>query len=275
MSGKQHVVITGGSSGIGKATAEIYAAKGADISIIARRVEGLEAAKSDIDRARNGAEGRTFIYSADVSDRAAITTAIDQATAAAGVADILITSSGMAVPGYFENIPEDSFERHMQVNYFGTLWAIRAALPGMRARGSGQIVLVSSGAGLIGIFGYTNYSPTKFALRGLAESLVGEVKRNGVAVSIVYPPDTDTPQLHAENETKPEETKAMTATAKMWTAQGVAEIIVKGIEKRKFCIGPGWEMTWLARLHSMIRPVLFWEFDRLARKVRKSRDNQQ
>jgi 3-dehydrosphinganine reductase len=124
---------------------------------------------------------------------------------------------------------------------------------------------------LIGIFGYTNYSPTKFALPGLAESLVGEVKQDGVAVSIVSPPDTDTPQLHSENKTKPEETKAMTATAKMWSADEVAEIIVKGIEKRKFCIAPGWEMRWLARLHSMIRPVLFWEFDRLARKVRKSR----
>lgn len=271
MNAQQHVIITGGSSGIGKSTAKIYAAQGADVSIISRRLEVLETAKAEIDAARAGGAGKTYTYSADVSDRSAIEAALGDAVSAAGVPDILITSSGIAVPGYFEDIEVESFERHMQVNYFGTLWAIRAVLPAMRKRGSGQIVLVSSGAGLIGIYGYTNYSPTKFALRGLAESLVGEVKSDGVAVSIVYPPDTDTPQLHAENLTKPDETKAMTATAKMWSAEGVAQIIVKGIEKRKFCIAPGWEMTWLARLHSMIRPILSWEFDRLARKVQKAK----
>jgi len=270
MSNPKHVIITGGSSGIGKATAKIYAAAGANVTIIARRMPVLEQAKVEINAMRGaGDAGATFVYSADVSDRVALRFALDNAVKEAGVPDVLITSSGIAVPDYFQDIPDESFERHMSVNYFGTLWAIKAVVPAMRKRGTGQVVLVSSGAGLIGIFGYTNYSPTKFALRGLAESLVGELKCDGIGVSIVYPPDTDTPQLIEENKSKPAETKAMTATAKTWSADGVAQAIVKGIEKQKFCIAPGWEMTWLARLHSMIRPILNWEFDRLARKVQK------
>jgi len=271
MSAQQHVIITGGSSGIGKETAKLYAQSGADVTIIARRMDILQSAKPEIDAMRAaGGTGRTQVFSADVSDRAAITDALDQAIAQAGVPDILITSAGIAIPGYFEDIEPESFERHMAVNYFGTVYALKAVLPAMRKRGSGRVVLVSSGAGLIGIFGYCPYSPTKFALRGLAESLRGELKRDGVGVSIVYPPDTDTPQLHTENLTKPDETKAMTGTAKMWEAKGVAEKIVKDIERGKFSITPGWEMTWLARLHSLIRPVLDWEFDRLARKAQKA-----
>ena len=111
--------------------------------------------------------------------------------------------------------------------------------------------------------------PTKFALRGLAESLRGELKRDGIGVTIAYPPDTDTPQLHQENLTKPKETKAMTGTAKMWPADGVAKKIVEGAEAGRFTVTPGWEMAALGRLHSLLRPALDWHFDRLAAKVQK------
>ena len=268
MSGAKHIVITGGSSGIGKATAKLYARDGANVTIIARRQEVLDQAKGEIDGLRNNG-GATLALSADVADKPAIDAAMTRATGKFGVPDILMTSSGIAVPGYFEDIPTESFERHMAVNYFGTLYALQTALPAMRERGTGRVVLVSSGAGLIGIFGYTPYSPTKFALRGLAESLRGELRRDGVGVSIVYPPDTDTPQLFEENKTKPIETKAITGTAKTWTADGVAKSVYDGIGRGKFAITPGWEMTWLMRLHSMIRPVLHWQFDQAGIKARR------
>jgi 3-dehydrosphinganine reductase len=102
-----------------------------------------------------------------------------------------------ARPGYFEEVPVAVFERTMAVNYFGTLYPLKAVVPAMVKRGKGAVVLISSGAGLMGLFGYTPYSPTKFALRGLAESLRAELKPTGVHVMIVYPPDTDTPQLAA------------------------------------------------------------------------------
>ena len=127
----------------------------------------------------------------------------------------------------------------MQVNYFGSLYVVRAALPAMRARRQGRIVFISSGAGLMGLFGYSPYAPAKFALRGLAEGLRAELQADNVGVSIAYPPDTDTPMLAEENKTKPEETKLMTGVVKTWSAHAVASCIMRGIKRGKFAITPG------------------------------------
>jgi 3-dehydrosphinganine reductase len=141
----------------------------------------------------------------------------------------------------------------------------------MEQRQRGSMVLISSGAGLIGIYGYTPYSPSKFALRGLAESLRGELKGLGIQVVIVYPPDTDTPQLVEENKTKPPETKQITASAETWSAENVAIAIVKGIEKKQFAIAPSTEMSILHKLHSLLNPLLNWQFDQIVTKVRVGR----
>ncbi len=162
----------------------------------------------------------------------------------------------------------------MAVNFFGSLYSIQAALPTLERQHQGQIVLISSGAGLIGIYGYTAYAPSKFALRGLAESLRGELKTKGITVSIVYPPDTDTPQLAKENETKPPETKAITQTAATWTALAVAQSILRGIERQQNEITPGLEMTILNRWHSLLRPLLNWYFERIIAKSPQSNRSQ-
>jgi 3-dehydrosphinganine reductase len=265
---QQHAIVTGGSSGIGKATALLLASQGANVSIIARSQSKLDLAQAEIAQAGLSAKQRVIALSADLSDRLQAEQAIHQAIEQLGAPGLLITCAGIAHPGYFRELPIEIFEQTMAVNYFGTLYCIRAALPAMEQRQKGHIVMISSGAGLIGIYGYTPYSPSKFALRGLAESLRGELKETGIAVSIVYPPDTDTPQLAAENQTKPVETKAITATAETWSAAGVALAIVKGVQKQAFTIAPGTEMTVLTRLHSLLAPGLNWYFDRLVSKVR-------
>lgn len=267
----QHVIITGGSSGIGKATAQLLASKGANISIIARDRTRLDSAKAEIEQCCIRSSQRVLALSADVSEHDQAGQAINSAIEQLGAPDLLITCAGIAHPGYFQKVPIEIFERTMAVNYFGALYCIRAALPAMEQRRQGQIVMISSGAGLIGIYGYTSYCPSKFALRGLAESLRGELKRSGIGVSIVYPPDTDTPQLAEENKTKPPETKAITATAKVWSAKAVAQTILQGVDKRSFMITPGQEMTVLSRLHSLIGPGLQWYFDRLVVKVLSER----
>ena len=141
----------------------------------------------------------------------------------------------------------------------------------MKERRKGDIVLVSSGAGLVGLFGYTPYSPSKFALRGLAESMHKELKDCRITTSIVYPPDTDTPQLIAEQKVKPKETTRITESAKSWSAEAVATCILKGVKKGRFVITPGWEMSLLSILHSLINPILQWQFDSIVDKVRKNR----
>nr|VFK60342.1 MAG: 3-dehydrosphinganine reductase [Candidatus Kentron sp. UNK]VFK69216.1 MAG: 3-dehydrosphinganine reductase [Candidatus Kentron sp. UNK] len=263
-----HAIISGGSSGIGLAVARGLVGAGWNLSLIARTPSRLDEAKRQLERLRVREDQAVHIISADVSDEDQAGNAIGSALHHLGAPDLLITSAGMAHPGYFEELPLDIFRDTMAVNYFGTLYLIKAALATMRERGSGRIVMISSGAGLIGVFGYTPYSPSKFALRGLAESLRAEVKQDGIEVSIVYPPDTDTPQLTAENRIKPVETRAISGKAKTWSADDVATVILKGIRKGKFTITPGWEITLLAVLHSLIGPLLFRYIDRLVRKAK-------
>jgi 3-dehydrosphinganine reductase len=263
----KHVIVTGGSSGIGKAIAQRLASQGANISILARDLPKLTQAQAEI--AATSRQSRVFTVSADLSDRLQAEQAIFTAVQELGSPDLLVTSAGIAHPGYFRELPIEIFEQTMAINYFGTLYCIKAALPHMETNG-GHIALISSGAGLIGIYGYTPYSPSKFAIRGLAESLRGELKVWKIGLSIVYPADTDTPQLEYENRTKPAETKQITATAEMWSADDMAASIVKGIENKAFVIAPGQEMSVLASLHSLIAPGLNWYFDRIVRQVRSA-----
>jgi 3-dehydrosphinganine reductase len=263
----QHAIITGGSSGIGKATAKLLAQQGANVSLIARDRTKLAIAQQEIKAVALNPAQQILIFVADVSQQPEIALAIDQAIAALGTPQLLVTSAGIAHPGYFAEIPLKVFEQTMAVNYFGSLYAIKAVLPAMEPEKTGNIVLISSGAGIVGIYGYTAYCPSKFALRGLAESLRGELKPKGITVTIIYPPDTDTPQLAAENKIKPPETKKITATAKTWTAEAVAEEIIRGVAKGRFAIAPGAELTALNRLHSLIAPLLNWYFDQIVKQV--------
>lgn len=273
-----HAIITGGSSGIGRSLALQLARQGADVTIIARGQERLTQAQQDIKAASIRTEQQVLALSADVSDRPQAENAIQEAIAQLGPPNLLMTSAGIAYPNYFQDIPIEIFEQTMATNYFGSLYCIRAALPAMERQGpehqsqdypdkaKGQkrtIVMISSGAGLIGLYGYSAYCPSKFALRGLAESLRGELKPLGIGVAIAYPPDTDTPQLAEENKTKPPATKEITATAKLWQPDDMAQAILTAVEQGKFEITPGFEMTVLNRLHSLVSPLLNRYFDQI------------
>lgn len=265
---QQHAIITGGSSGIGKATAKLLARRGDRISIVSRSESKLSSAKKEIEKEFLLPSQRIFTRSADVSDRLQAEAAMAGAIAQMGTPDLLVTSAGIAYPGYFSSLPVEIFEQTMAVNYFGSLYCIKAVLPAMRERGKGHIVILSSAAGLLGLYGYSAYCPSKFALRGLAESVRGELKPLGIKISIVYPPDTDTPQLEAESQIRPPETRAIAATAKIWSAESVAREILLGIEQQKFAIAPGLETTVLAKFHSLLAPAINWYFDRLVARER-------
>lgn len=265
----QHAIITGGSSGIGKAVARLLVGHGANVTLVARDRVKLEQAQQDLQEDTVNAAQQIDIITADVSQPNSIVTAIEQAISTLGTPDILITSAGVAHPGYFLEISLEVFEQTMAVNYFGSLYSVRAVLPSMIERRQGKIVFISSGAGLIGIYGYSAYCPSKFAIRGLAESLRGELKPKGIKVTIVYPPDTNTPQLAAENKIKPKETKQITASAKTWSAAAVAEQILQAVERGQFTIAPGLELTLIKRWHSLLAPMIDWYFDTIVAKANK------
>jgi len=265
-----HAIITGGSSGIGRELARKLSQQGYSLSLIARRKAQLDEAAAELGRASSGRQ-RVFTYSADVSDPQQAEAAVNAAIKELGAPDLVITSAGIAVPGYFADIPTKAFEESMAVNYFGSLYVVRAALPAMRAQRRGRVVFISSGAGLLGLYGYGTYSPSKFALRGLAETLRAELKADNIAISIAYPPDTETPMLVEENKTKPEETKGITDIVKPWSAEAVAGCIMTGIARGKFGITPGATITMMNRAPGIMLPLLSWYSDRLVKAVQRKR----
>ena len=260
-----HVLITGGSSGIGLATAVLAARSGARVSLVARDARRLEAAAAEVGPG-------TVSAAADVTDPSAVVAAVAAATEQHGSVDVLITSAGGAHPGYFAELDDDVFRTQMDVDYFGTLHALRAVVPTMTARGRGHLVLVSSTAGLIGVFGYSAYAPAKYAVRGLAETLRPELGPAGITVSCVYPPDTRTPGFDAENALKPPETVAISEAIKPRDAEHVAKAIVKGIEKDRLVITADVQTAALARAAGLLGPYVRHTMDKTIRKVRGKSD---
>ena len=259
-----HVLVTGGSSGIGLATARLAIERGARVSLMARRADVLDEAASSL----RAAGGKVAVVATDVADAAQVDAAITTLTGALGLVDIAICSAGQARPGYFEELDPDLFRQMMDVNYFGTVNVVRAVVPAMIERGAGSIVGVSSAAGLVGVFGYTAYAPTKFAVRGFLESLRGELLPHGIHVGCSFPPDTDTPQLADENRYKPKETKAISGTIKPLSAERVAKSIVEGIEKERFAIVPDLSTRGLAKLAGLAPGLVTSVMDRAVRKSR-------
>ena len=263
---RQYVLITGGSSGIGLALAQQCAARGRDVVLIARDARRLEQAAAQVRARCREAAQRIVCVPADVGDRASIRRAIEAICDEHEAPAVAVMSAGIAVPGHFGEMDDEVFSETMRINYFGSLYTAQALLPHMQAAGIGTLVFIASGAALTGIFGYSAYAPSKFAVRGLAEVLRAELKPLGIQVSIAYPPDTDTPQYEAENRTKPQQTRAITGAAGLWPVDRVAEKIMRGIERGRFAIPIGAEVTSLYWLHSLIQPLLFRWFDRLAKR---------
>jgi len=116
-----------------------------------------------------------WIVSADVSDSKQAARIIETVTRAVDTPDVLINSAGIDRPGYVHELTPDIFEHLMQVNYLGTAYVTGAVLPAMMKRGSGHIINLSSMAGYMGIFGYTAYGATKFAVAGYSEALRAEM----------------------------------------------------------------------------------------------------
>jgi 3-dehydrosphinganine reductase len=264
-----HAVISGGSSGIGLALARRLASAGWDLTLLARDPDRLAAA-NDALAGLGGTTGRVRTESVDVADSAAVERAVAAAIVALGPPGLLVASAGIVVPGTFDTLPLEAFRRTMDVNYFGTLHLVRAALPAMRQEGSGRIVMIASGAALLGVYGYTSYAPSKFAVRGLAETLRGELAPDGIGVSIVYPPDTETPQLREELRLRPDITSRIAGNAKALSADAVADAILRGVARNRFTIAPGAAMTALALFHSLAGPLLhrFW-FDPLVARAQQ------
>ncbi|XP_033849038.1 3-ketodihydrosphingosine reductase [Acipenser ruthenus] len=251
-----HVVVTGGSSGIGKCIAIECYKQGAFITLVARDENKLLQAKKEIEKHAINDKQIVLCISVDVSkEYGQVESVIKQAQEKLGPVDMLVNCAGITVAAKFEEVEVDCFKRLMEVNYLGSVYPTRAVIPTMKERRMGRIVFVSSQAGQLGLFGYTAYSPSKFALRGLAESLQMEIKPYNIYVTVAYPPDTDTPGLAEENKTKPLETKLISETSCLCQPEQVAKVIVKDAVQGNFNSSVGPDGYMLSALTCGMSPV--------------------
>jgi 3-dehydrosphinganine reductase len=258
------VLVTGGSSGIGLATAVLFAQQGATLWLLARDPQKLASAWEKVQAAGNGRGG---ILSADVTQPEQVDQAVKHVIQESSRLDILISNAGITYPGYVQDIPLEIYRELMDVNYFGCVHMVKAVLPEMMARRSGYIVIISSAAGFINGFGYAAYGATKFALSGFSQALMAEMKPQGICVSVVYPCDTDTPQLAYENEFKPPETRALAAIAKVIQPEEVAEAIMQGMLRRRYRILVGTETKLVYLVNSLAGGIFQKYLDGIVRRV--------
>ena len=248
-----HAIITGGSSGIGLALARLFAASGTSVSILARDSQRLESSRKEIlTLAADGAHVEAI--PCDVRLERSCRAAVELAIAALGPPDLAVACAGIVKPGTFRTLSLDDHRTQFETNFVGSLNFCHAVVPSMVEHGGGKLIFVASGAALIGIYGYSGYCPSKFAVRGLAEVLRVELREHGISVILAHPPDTRTPQLEYETPLRPKATEEIAGGAGVWEPGQVALAIIKGAQKGRFLVVPGFPLWLLSFLHSLIAP---------------------
>lgn len=176
-------IITGAGKGIGKAIAFALAAEGVKVGLIARTAKDLEAVAAEIK-----STGGTVEYTtADISNMNQVNAAFAKLTNTLGPIDILVNNAGIGAFANFMDLEPSAWENVIRVNLFGVYYATRAVLPSMIERKTGDIVNISSTAGQRGAAVTSAYSASKFALIGLSESLMQEVRKHNIRVTCLTP----------------------------------------------------------------------------------------
>lgn len=240
----QTVYITGGSSGIGLGIARMMLSKGAHVVLFARNPEKLERACNEMMDVKQDLSQRITAMPIDITDMKNVSRNMEEAVKQFGKPDILVNCAGIIKADYFENISYEDFDAVMKTNVYGARNMIAALLPAMKEKG-GHIVNVSSAAGLMGMFSYTAYSTSKFALVGFSDCLRSEMKLHNIDVSVVCPPEVKTPMNQEEAKTIPPEALAVKRLAGVLEPEYVARAVIKGILKKKFLIIPGFKCRFL------------------------------
>lgn len=242
------IIITGASSGIGKACAEEFAKRGANLVLAARQYVTLCEITADLEKKY---DIRAVAVQADVSKQEDCELIIKQALVSFQKIDILVNNAGLSMRALFNDLDLSVLKNLMDVNFWGTVYCTKYALPEI-LKTKGTIVGVSSIAGYRGLPGRTGYSASKFAMNGFIESLRTELLKTGVNVLLACPGFTASnirvtalaKDGSSHGETSMEE-------GKMMTSEEVASIIADGIEKRKRTLimtGQGKLAVWMNKL---------------------------
>ena len=266
------VAITGAASGIGRALAIEFAARGADLALADRDEAGLQTVAADIAKANRR---KISLHRVDVSDPEAITAFAREAIAAHPTLNIVINNAGVALLGQFHEIDQSQIEWLFNINFWGVVHSTRAFLPHLANQPAAHIVNVSSIFGIVAPPGNTAYAAAKFAVRGFSESLRHELQaaKSPVRLSVVHPGGIKTNIVRnsragsgiTDNERRVQSIERFDAIAQT-SPQDAALRIIKGIEKNQPRILIGGDARFMDILQRF-RPATYWNV--LARRIEK------
>ena len=244
----RNIIVTGSSEGIGRSIALNLAKEGANLILISRRLKPLEKLKSELEKQNQSQQ--FHIFSADISKYEQVKKTFKDISNLFSKLHGLINNVGYSRPGYFVKTSVNEFEKHMQTNYLSSIFCTKEALPLLE--NDSFITFTSSVAGYMGVFGFSAYSGSKFALIGFAETIEQELYPRKIKISVLCPPDTQTPGFEKENKTKPYESKKISKGAKLMHPNDVAKKFLKKLKKRKFLITCNFESALYYRLHALL-----------------------
>ncbi|KDQ64577.1 hypothetical protein JAAARDRAFT_117758 [Jaapia argillacea MUCL 33604] len=237
----KHCYVTGGSAGLGLSLAVLLTKKGADVSIVARNEGRLQKALAQLEAVRQTPNQLLKAYSFSLTTASTAKEALDAACKDHGgrCPDAVFLCAGKSTPGFWVEEDETTVRRGMDDTYFVQAFSALAAAKRMaRDHFQGRIVFVSSVLGYMSMIGYSTYSPGKFALRGLAETLRSELILYGIGVHIFFPATIYSPGYEEENKTKPAITLKIEETDGGLKPEDAAKALLRGVEKGNFHITP-------------------------------------
>jgi NAD(P)-dependent dehydrogenase (short-subunit alcohol dehydrogenase family) len=275
------VLITGAASGIGKATAVEAAAQGAQLVLTDIGADGLDLTAAEI----ASAGGNVLFHQAgDVSDYEWVRRFSQQVDAEVGVMDVVMNIAGVSAWGTVENLEHRVWKKMVDVNLMGPIHIIECFVPQMVRRGEGgQLVNVSSAAGLLALPWHAAYSASKFGIRGVSEVLRFDLRRHNIGVSLVCPGAVKTPLAETveiygvdrENKAVQKATSQFLRVAA--TPEKAAKAILKGVTKNHYLVYTSFDIRfgyWWARKFALPYEVLMRvannRFDKLAKISRAS-----
>ena len=260
----KHALIVGGSSGIGKAIAIELALDGYIIMLVGRDEGRLTDTRDEI---MSQVSTTVVAYSCNITNEKCLEELANACQSwCRGTLDALIYSAGDIECGEWNKLSLASQKQVMDVNYWGATQTTKACWSSLISA-RGHVVLLSSVAGYMGLFGYAGYAPSKHALTAWAECLRMEATRDGVVVSVAFPGDTTTPLLAKERASSLPETKAINAGVKERHPKDVAKCIVAGMHRGTFEIYTDSESPWIRRLKALMPRLFYRMLDRMSQKV--------
>lgn len=231
---QKNIVITGAAGGIGSELTKQLAAKGCRVGLISRREDRLRELCDQVAQT----DGKAVYAVANIVERDSVLTAVDAIREQLGPIDMLIANAGVGDPDAIEPFDAATFERLMQVNWFGLVYSIEAVLPAMLERGEGYLVAVSSLRAYRGLPGFAAYSATKSAIKTLMEGLRVELSDRGIDVTTLCPGFVDTAMTVDKNFPKPW----------MMQPEDAARRMIAAMERRRKVLNFPWQLAVMTRL---------------------------